>query len=164
MSAAHAFMVPVRVTHLFTCLAALAFTGWVLAQVPHMFATNSPHERGPDFELLGWTAIIVLFFGAPALRALWRVARRRPLVDDAQIPRRPVFWTLATLASLLAHFIVANVAYAVWTSYPDFDGNAAGPLLLAALLYAFALVGGELVLLWPIDAPALGRDAARLFR
>lgn len=92
------------------------------------------------------TALALLVFGATSVRAFWRVLRRRPILSDTRIGEHQVLSTLVMLGNLFAHFLVFNVFYALWSVYPDFDGNAAGPLMLAAMLYAFALLVGEFVL------------------
>ena len=94
-------------------------------------------------------------FGATSARALWRVVRGRRILNDVRIGEHPVLTSLITLGSLFAHLLVANVFLAIWRIYPDFDGNAAGPLVLAAMLYAIALLVGEFVLVGrDKDAPA----------
>jgi hypothetical protein len=92
------------------------------------------------------TALAVLVFGATSVRAFWRVFRRRPILSDTRIGEHPVLSAIVTLGSLFAHFLVFTVFYVLWSVYPDFDGNAAGPLMLSAMLYAIALLVGEFVL------------------
>jgi hypothetical protein len=140
------FATVVRVTYFFVCLVAVVFTAYVARALPVMLDSDFPFDRGPDFGAAAWTALVVLVFGATSVRALWRVVRRRAIVSDAHIAERWIVATLITLASLFAHLLVALVFHALWSTYPDFDGNAAGPLALAGMLYAFSLLAGEAVL------------------
>jgi hypothetical protein len=138
-----------RINHFFTCVAGAAFAAWLLSALPDALTATTPFERGPDWKSLGWIALGVIAFGATSLRGLWRVARRKPLVENSSVSEH---WTLAAVvmvANLLAHFLVANVFIAIWSTYPDFDGNAAGPLMLALMAYAFALLTVECVLVGP---------------
>jgi hypothetical protein len=144
--AASWFSPAVRIVHFFTCAVAAIFAVNLLGTVPTLLGPNLPFRQGPDVESLAWTALALLVYGATAARAAWRVARRRALLDDTRIAEHPVLAANVTLGSLFAHFLVATVFHAVWSTYPDFDGNAAGPLALAGMLYAFALLTGEFVL------------------
>jgi hypothetical protein len=137
--------VPVRIAHFFTCMAAFGIAAWTLSYLPSMLGTRVPFERGPDFVGITWITIVVLVFGVPSACAWWRVLRGRRIVSDTHIFQHPVLSTVITLSSLFAHFLVASVFFAVWSVYPDFDGNAAGPLFLALMLYAFALLSGEVL-------------------
>jgi hypothetical protein len=135
----------VRITYFLTCLVGLFVAGWVLVDAPQAVSGN-PFRRGPDFVALGWTLALTLVFGATSLRALWRVARRRPLLANARLAEMPVLAMLITLASAFAHLLVTTIFLAIWGAYPDFDGNAAGPMMLALMLYAFSLLTAEAVI------------------
>ena len=125
---------------------ALYFSVVTAIGLPRQWIPHGPFHRGPDAGEIAITALALFVFGATALRALWRVLRRRAFLSDTRIGEHPVLSALVTLGSLFAHFLVLNVFYAIWSVYPEFDGNAAGPLMLAAMLYAVALLVGEFVL------------------
>ena len=138
-----------RIAHFFTCVAGAIFAGWLLRGLPDVLVATTPFDRGVDWKALGWTTLGVVVFGTTSLRGLSRVLRRKPLVETKVVAE---YWTLAALimlANLLAHFLVVNVFLAIWNAYPDFDGNAAGPLMLALMAYAFALLTVECVLVGP---------------
>jgi hypothetical protein len=135
-----------RITHLFTCGVALYFSIVTVGSLPRQLIAHGPFQRGPEPAELAITALALLVFGATSLRAFWRVLRRRPILSDARIGEHPVLSALVMLGSQVAHFLVVSVFYAIRSVYPEFDGNAAGPLMLAAMLYAIALLVGEFVL------------------
>jgi hypothetical protein len=138
-----------RIAHFFTCVVGAIFACWLLRGLPDSLVVTTPFDRGVDWTTLGWTTLGVVVFGATSLRGLSRVLRRKPLVENGIVAECWGLAVLVILADLLAHFLVANVFLAIWSTYPDFDGNAAGPLMLALMAYAFALLTVECVLVGP---------------
>jgi hypothetical protein len=138
-----------RIAHFFTCVAGAVFAGWLLCGLPNTLVATTPFDRGLDWTVVGWTTLAIVVFGTTSARGLSRVVRRKPLVENGVVAECWALAALVTLANLLAHFLVANVFLAIWSTYPDFDGNAAGPLMLALMAYAFALLTVECVLAGP---------------
>jgi hypothetical protein len=142
-----AFATAVRVTYLFTCVAALAMTWNFLPGMWNTwFGQRWAFGPQPGPETLAWHALWLLVFGLVPLRALWRLVCRRTLVPDALVAERPGTAAIVGLTSLLGNLLLALIVYAVYSIYPEFDGNAAGPAMLGVMFYAVSLLCGELVL------------------
>jgi hypothetical protein len=141
------FATTVRITYFFTCVAALAMTWNFLPGMWNTwFEARLPFLPPPGPGTLAWHVLWILVFGACPLRALWRLARRRPIVPDALVSERKGTAAFVGLTSLLGNLLLATVVYAVYSTFPYFDGNAAGPAMLGIMLYAVSLLCGELVL------------------
>ena len=148
------FAASLRVLYLLMCVVSLAWTLFnCLPAIPGAMA-GGQFRAGPDFERLGWIALVMLVFGATSARALWRDARG-PIIPDQRIAERPVVARVVGLTSLLGNvaFLLAfSVVVDIYRRSLS-DVNLAAPVALTALFYAFALLIGEIVL--------IGRDASR---
>ena len=135
-----------RVSYLLAVLIALAL---LLAAIERFVAVQSrPPPFAPglltDYLLL---AVALLVFAIPALRALARLFWRRDLLPEAHLRARPVVAALVVLASAMGTVLILLVAWILITTLPEsHDVNVAGPGTLAAMLYAFSLLAGEVVL------------------
>ncbi len=100
--------------------------------------------------------------GIPAACALLRLWRRERLLPPAAIRRQPLLTALITLTGGAANLLMALVIIPL-AATGDIPEDGGGPLLFFLFLiymgYLFALLSGELVLLYrePVSTPAASR-------
>ena len=141
-----AFAAALRTSYLLAVMITLALL--IPATVQFIIAQTQPRLFAPDLltDLL-LPALALLVFGGPALRALARLLLHRELVPDSHVRERPLIALLVGLACAIGTTLVLLVAGALITTLPESrDVNLAAPCALAAMLYAFALLCGEIVL------------------
>jgi hypothetical protein len=140
-----AYAIAVRLAYLSAVVVALTSGGWA--------AVSAADASRPGFFFGNLSASELAWFGlfiacvACAVRALVRPLRRSAFLPESHLRERPVVGTLVALAAAFASFLVFNVGLAFLQTWPDtHDVNFGGPTLLALLLYAIALLIGEIVL------------------
>ena len=141
-----AFAILVRTSYLFTTLLASVSGIWMLVQFSQPLLDPPPFAPSLDAkDLFAMTIALVLV--VPSLRAFIRLLRQGELVPDSHLAERPVIAALVWLASAAGTALYLLVAWILLSTLPESrDVNLAGPLMLATMLYAFALLTGELVL------------------
>jgi len=146
-----AFALLVRASYLLALLVSLACMLPALVQLLPGLPGGRWHWREGLFGVL-----FVIVFVALPLRAAWRLVRRRDLIPELHLRDRPVVASLVLLASACALLLSAIIALALFTRLPEADVNIAGPAALAAMLFAIAILTGEIVL---VGRPASNRDS-----
>jgi len=140
------FAIAARASYLLAVLLTLA----LLLLAIERFVTVQSQPRAFARDALAdylLAAVVLLVFGLPALRALARLFHHRDLLPEAHLRSMPVVATLVVLASALGTALILLVAWILITTLPESrDVNLAAPCALAAMLYAFALLCGEIVL------------------
>jgi hypothetical protein len=136
----------VRISYLFAALAALIFNGPPLLQFARSLLQPTILTRNSSYEII-MAACALLGLIAPASRALLRLLRHAELVPLSHLRERPVVATLVGVTSLCGNALALLVAWGVLSTLPESRGlNFAGPMMLAFMLFAFALLTGEMVL------------------
>jgi MFS-type transporter involved in bile tolerance (Atg22 family) len=116
-------------------------------------ALSIARNPDPGYSLLYLSTFELFVYGLLiacalcAVRALSRPLRRDSFLPESHLRERPVVGTLVALTSAFASFLVFNLVLAFLQLWPDtHDANFGGPSVLALLLYAIALLTGEIVL------------------
>jgi len=139
------FAIVVRTTYLLTALLVLAWAAPAL--VIFVQSLFGPARFGPD----AWDLYGALVYGVLCLlplRALERLLHRSTLVPDSHIRERPVVASLVVVTSVLGWALALLAGWVAITNLPheDIGGPLGGALMLALVLFAIALLIGELVL------------------
>jgi len=137
-----AFALLVRASYLLALLVSLACMLPALVQL----LAGLPGGRWLWREGL-FGALFVIVFVALPMRAAWRLIRRRDLIPETHLRERPVVASLVLLASACALLLSGIIALALFTRLPEADVNIAGPAVLAVMLFAIAILTGEIVLI-----------------
>jgi hypothetical protein len=139
------FAIVVRTTYLLTALLVLAWA--VPALVAFAQSLFRPEGFGPDASDL-YGAVVFGVLCLLSLRALERLFHRSTFVPDAHIRERPVVASLVVVSSILGWALALLAGWVAITSLPheDIGGPLGGALMLALVLFAIALLIGELVL------------------
>jgi hypothetical protein len=146
------FAMVVRTTYLLTALLVLAWAAPALVA----FAQSLFHpERFDAWDLYGAVIFGLLCF--LPLRALERLLHRSTLVPDSRIRERPVVASLVVVTSMLGWTLALLAGWVGITSLPrdDIGGPLGGALMLALMLFAIALLVGEIVLVGRPTGPTL---------
>ena len=130
------FVILVRTTYLLTALVVLACTAPLLVSF-------LPWRPGNTFMTL-----VLLVMCLLPLRALVRLVSRSELIPASHIRERPVVASVVVIACLLGGALFLLAGWVGLTSLPEDDigGPLGGAIMLAAMLFAVALLTGELVL------------------
>jgi hypothetical protein len=137
-----AYSILVRTSYLLAIVQTLLSGCWLLIELG---ASRSSRVR-IESEVLVFT-VTTLVFVVPSARALLRLVFHRELVPHLNLVQRPVIAALVLISSTLGTALIALVAWTLLSTLPESpDGNLAGPMVLAIMLYAFALLTGEIVL------------------
>ena len=146
-----AFAILVRTIYLLTALLVLAWAAPSLV----MFGRSllRPSQFPPDtWDLYG--AVIFAVMCLLPLRALERLLHRAEFVPDAHIRERPIVASLVVVSSMFGWALALLAGWVGITSLPaeDIGGPLGGALMLALMLFAIALLIGELVLVGRLKA------------
>ena len=137
-----AYSILVRTSYLLAIVLALLSGSWLLIELGRSLYSRG----GAETEVVVFAATTLVFV-VPSARALVRLMVRGELVPSLRLVERPVIAALVLFSSALGTALIALVAWALLSTLPESpDGNVAGPLLLAIMLYAFALLTGEILL------------------
>ena len=137
-----AFVILVRTTYLMTALLVLVWSATVLVSM----AWADPGDR---YRAIALVALCLL-----PVRALERLLHHATFVPDSHIRERPVVASLVCITSLLGWALMLLAGWTMIRVLPQVDigGPLAGTLMLALMLFAIALLVGELVLVGRLKA------------
>jgi len=140
-----AFAILVRTTYLLTALLVLAWAASTLVSFTQSLF------RPADFGRNLWDvyeAILLIVLCVLPLRALERLLVRATFVPDSRIRERPVVATIVVITSVLGWALALLAGWVMARKLPDADigGPLGGAMTLALMLFAVALLTGELVL------------------
>ena len=141
-----AYAISVRLAYLSAVTVAVFIAAWSLVSIVNAQQPWLMFLRHRSIAELAWDALFIACI-ACAIRAVFRPLRRAALLPESHLRERPVVGTIVALTAAFASFLVFSIVLAFLQTWPDTgDVNFAGPAALALLLYAIALLTGEIVL------------------
>jgi amino acid transporter len=147
-----------QIPHMFRVYVILVRTGYLLAVLivltcitpslaQFVRSTIQPAFIRRDWLVESLTGVVLVLLFLLPLRALARLVRRSELIPDSHLLERPVVAFLVWITSITGCALALLVAWALISTLPEpHHGNLAAPAMLAFMMFAFALLTGELVL------------------